>query len=178
MIEFEESEHIYRVKGKVVPSVTQIIGAVRPTRKWFTNHATERGRQVHLALQYFDEGILEDCPDEYLGYIAAYEFFKDSADWMPLRTNVRLHNPKLKYCGAADVTGLYSGKDAVLDFKTGEEDPGNIVQVAAYGMALKIDVRFVLYLRANGKFKLVPASGVIVENRWRSHVEVYYWYKG
>jgi len=178
MIKFDESEHIYKVEGRIVPSVTQIIGAVRPDKPYHgRGSAAEKGTQVHKALQYFDEGLLDECPEEYMGYLAAYEFFKDSADWMPLEHNKRVYHEKLSYCGTIDVIGLYEGIPALLDFKTGQKDDSHLIQVTAYRMAIGYEIGFVLYLRQNGKFDFVPAVGAILDRQWRSHVDVYNWYK-
>lgn len=176
-IEFEKDGHVYKVGGKIMPSVTEIIRAVRPDHQFYTRRSGERGTQIHKALQYFDEGRLDECPSEYMGYLSAYEFFKDSADWMPLEHNVRVYHEELNYCGTMDVVGLYSGARALLDFKSGAPNNSHLVQVAAYGMAAGIDVRFVLYLKPTGQFSLVPGNGEILNRMWLSHLDVYNWYR-
>jgi len=176
-ITFDEASHIYKVEGRIVPSVTQIIEAVRPNHRWYPAGAAERGSNVHLALRYLDEGRLAECPAELHGYLEAYELFKKQNDWMPLETERIVFSEEYGYIGRVDKIGLFRDLQAVVDFKSGVPDASHKVQAAAYGMAAGIANRFVLYLTARGSYKMADASALMYEKIWLAHLQVFDYYR-
>jgi hypothetical protein len=58
---FEPETHTYRVKGKKIPSVSQILQKVGLTKNYegVDNYYRDRGVATHLAIRYHLEGVLD-----------------------------------------------------------------------------------------------------------------------
>jgi hypothetical protein len=155
-LEFERIGHRYTLMpdGIELPSVTT---ALKETRmidysmipQDVLQAASRRGTAVHQALQYLDEGDLdEDSLDEsLLGYIYAYAQFKRDSGFTPALIEHRVWSNTYRYAGTLDRTGTLPRQDGgedlvVLDFKTGLVLPGHALQLAAYANCLPEPRRF------------------------------------
>lgn len=73
---FDEATHTYRLDGRVVPSVTQVIGSVLPgwqADEWYL----QRGRALHHACALLDRGVLnwDSVAPEIIGRVRAWQRF-------------------------------------------------------------------------------------------------------
>ena len=124
------------------PSVTQVL---KPLEDWFgvpasvLEHAAERGRAVHLATQFHDEGDLDEdtVHPEVMPYLKAYYRFLEEArpEWMGIEQIV--HHERMGYCGMLDRHGVLHGvkkaPECILDIKAVSVlSPATGVQTAAY----------------------------------------------
>ena len=161
MITFDESRHEYRLHGKVVPSVTQILrdaGVIDAT--WFTQDAAERGTRVHHAIHRSDMGI--DCgsiTDEVLPYLCAWREFVEVAGVKIMASEKRVWSSRLRYAGTLDKYAKVGAKSIVIDIKTGPVMPWCALQTAAYmyaslEMHCKCDGRMGVHLGADGKYSV------------------------
>ena len=74
---FDASTHTYRIGGKTVPSVTQVLDEVGWVDKsWFTPEGTARGTKVHEILAASDHGMEVTFDAELEGYVRAWETFR------------------------------------------------------------------------------------------------------
>lgn len=170
---FDAATHTYRLAGKVLPSVTQIIreaGLVDAT--WYTEQARERGSAVHLACQLLDEDDLDsDGLDPRIEpYVRAWERYKTEADAEVLETERAVVHRVYGYAGRMDVLARVAGDLAVIDRKTGVAGPAAGVQTMAYARAytdetgLVIRHRLAVELRADGTYRVVEFTGL---NDWK-----------
>ena len=147
MLTFREDTHEYRWNGKIVPSVTQILGGLYsfagvPIE--VLEAARERGTDVHRACQFYDEGDLDEdsLTDDVRGYLAGWKaFLRDCA---PVFGEIEqpVYHPTMGFAGTPDrndVEFLYQGErlqGAQIDIKTAlETHPCFGVQTAAYSNA-------------------------------------------
>ena len=129
-LEFDEAEHVYRLDGVVVPSVTQILrGAgmydhldmIPPDR---LETARLRGVAVHRAIELYTTGRLDwsTVSDEVAGYVDGYSAWVASRAWRPRLVEHRFVHPTYRYAGTLDQDGVSSvgirDEEAVVDFKT------------------------------------------------------------
>lgn len=166
-LHFDEPTHTYKVGGRVVPSVTQILAAVDrdlwrvPTS--ILEAAAALGSAVHKATELDD---LDDLDEESLAapvapYLAAWRRFRAETGFAPVTIEERLHNAMYGYCGTLDRVGHLDGQLALLDIKSGVAWPSHGPQTAAYQDAYerqsgkKIDLRLVVYLRDDGTYRMV-----------------------
>ena len=158
-------QHKYRVDGRVVRSVTQIIGdaGLDPNKNFYNDTACERGSNIHTITEDLDRGQPASIPilDEYRGYLKAYEMFNkfNRPVWNIDGIEQAFYNDELDYCGCLDRAGtmLWGRKrvNVCLDIKTGIKCGWHGVQLAGYAMKKRYKwERFGLYLKANGKFEL------------------------
>ncbi len=165
--EFDPVEHIYRVGGKVLPSVTQVLADEGLSDyTWATPEAMRRGSWVHeqiaeITRTGFSETVVDE-PD-WLGYIEAWEQWKRETIEIPLHSEpalieTPLYSPTLYFAGTPDV--VFDG--VVVDYKTGAPRHTDGVQLAAYAMLLQFRYydldphelkRVSVYLGSTGMFR-------------------------
>jgi len=171
-IEFDEKKHQYKVDGKVVPSVTEILehltavgyGKVNPA---ILDEAKERGTAVHELTEAIDLGF----PPEYIdpaieGYAVAYLKFLEDYDVEWDYVEHRFYEPKMGFCGTIDRVGKIDGKDAILDIKTTsspsvDQKIAVCCQTAAYDFGLGSEDgfdRYALYLHSDGTYDFMSCS--------------------
>ncbi len=165
-LEFEEETHTYRLDGKIIPSVTEILTDVglypdfSMTDPWYA----ERGSLVHLATHYYDNGTLDpdSIDDEIHGYLKSYLEFKNVYLFDVKESEMRVHDPIYWYAGTADKLGDidWDGqrREALPDLKCGPPEYGYQFQIAGYSMARGLHhstLRLGVYLNKNGKLPKV-----------------------
>jgi hypothetical protein len=161
---FDEAEHAYHLGAVRLPSVTEIIrdaGLIDDT--WFTEHARNRGSQVHKACQFLNEDDLhlESLDQELLPYVIAYQAFLRDTGFRVYRSEQRVVSRRNMFAGTLDIYGLLRrGVRAVIDVKTGAVPDWVGVQISAYMLALiemglgRPNERLGLQLRSNGTYRL------------------------
>jgi hypothetical protein len=124
-IEFDEENHIYKVDGKKVPSVTEIlkflsVDTSENANAYLRELAADRGTRVHEATIIYDyEGYDPDVIDyDIEDYIKAYaEFVRDYRIKGYILTEYQVTNGE--YAGTLDRLAYIDGRQTLIDFKTG-----------------------------------------------------------
>lgn len=180
-VEFAEDRHEYRVDGVVIPSVTQILQATgivnydhlpAPIRE----AALLRGRRVHAATHFDDEGDLDESTlsEELLGYVAAWRSFRANSGFVPELIEHRAFNAEYRYAGTLDRMGtLSNGKKAVVDIKTNSAEPWVAMQIAAYQGFLpepRSYWRMCVELYRDGTYRL-PFGEILRCAKWHEHFQ-------
>lgn len=137
---FDPKEHIYRLDGVVLPSVTQILEDVGFINSdFYTEEARVRGQRVHLLCQFFDEGdysVGEARQFNLDGYVESWRKLKERMAFKILEIEKPGYHPILKYAGTPDRVAILGNRGCVLDFKTGDEEFWHPYQSAAYDAML------------------------------------------
>ncbi len=167
MLEFDEAAHEYRLDGRIVPSVTQVL---KPLYDFsgIPPEVLERKRQlgtaVHKAIELDIAGTLD--PDsiapELDGYLMAWAQFK-AAGFRPQFSELRLAS-KSGFAGTLDLICTQGPDVWLLDIKTtAAHSPVMALQTAAYAqLYAELDPpraplkRGAVLLDAAGNFKLFP----------------------
>ena len=139
-IEFDEARHEYRVGGRVVPSVTQVLGILNDFGAVPADvlaAAAEFGTHVHHACALDNAGQLdEESLDPALApYLAQWRRFLAESDAEVLGSEVRVYHPGQFYVGTLDALIRIRGKVAVVDIKTGAVPRSVGAQLVAYEQA-------------------------------------------
>ena len=169
---FDAATHRYTKGERRVYSVTQVIDrgglgadfSMVPEARM--REATQRGRWVHDAVQFLDEGDLDDAtvPGHIAGYVEAYRSFRGDTGYEPIACEVRLYSPTYGYAGTPDKIGWLGPWRILLDVKTPLSLAAGpvLLQLAAYEHLWReahpketLDLR-TLQLRPNGTYKLRP----------------------
>ena len=205
-IEFDETTHTYRADGVEVPSVTQVLSEVGincvdhiPEEK--LEAAGIRGRHIHAACHYLDDGDLDfdTVKPEYLGYIRAYENFKNESGFFPRMKEAFVFSEELRVAGTLDRLGTISADwlrglrinefflrtvppYILIDLKTGEVGAAAL-QTAGYALCLKWPpseplLRAALKLNSDGTYKFHPYVSPLDKAVFRSAVQVCNWKRG
>ena len=132
---FETKLHLYHTPdGTRLEGVTDILQGELGGFDGFPEAAAMRGTDVHNAIQYYNEGDLNE--DTLTPEIAAYlECFKRAKEFHGikiLQNEVSRYHHKYFYGGRLDAIVEINGVKGVIDYKTGMPDKRNKWQLAAY----------------------------------------------
>lgn len=199
--DFDAETHTYRISGKVVPSVTEVLsvlGAYKGVSLEAMEQAGERGKMVHRACEYLDKGTLdwETLDDSLLGYVEAWERFKTTTKAKVFQIEERVAHRALGYAGTFDremqLTYRIPGQErevrrrALLDLKaTAAFVPTVGPQTAAYMEAYnagtpeakKIKHRLAVRLLPNRTYRLHILNDRSDLTVFRSALAIYKWRK-
>ena len=118
-------------------------------------------------------------PDEYRGYVEAFKRFMSEADCIPdiEKCEVPLFSEIWRYGGTPDLPCSLNGKDALIDVKSGAESPVTGIQLAAYSQLFipRAPWRYGLYLKADGKYKLVQYTDRNDIKIFNAALSLYHW---
>ncbi len=164
---FDEASHTYRLEGRVVPSVTQVLDPLYDFSR-VPPEVLERKRQlgtaVHKAVELDIAGTLD--PDsiapELDGYLRAWAQFKASG-FHPQASELRLAS-KSGYAGTLDLICTQGPDVWLIDIKTAaQHSPVMALQTAAYAQlyaehdpARATVKRGAVLLAPDGTFNLIP----------------------
>lgn len=133
-LEFHAGSHTYRWQGRELQSVTKIMRAHGLGFQGFApQSALDRGNYVHEAFPLIAEGALDwpSVPEEYVGYCRAAEAYLRDTGTRVVRSEERLVEPELGYCGTLDFIGIRRARRLIGEVKTGDASDW-AVQAAAY----------------------------------------------
>jgi hypothetical protein len=138
-IEFYEHDHAYRINGRRVPSVTQVLDHLND---WSQIPAidleTKRvlGRDVHVACNLLVRGQLDwsSLDPAVRPYVRAAELFLQENICAPLASELRVASPLLGVAGTLDLYAEHhDGGLWYIDWKISETVPSTVgAQTAAY----------------------------------------------
>ena len=173
MLEFDPSDHSYRLDGKLIPGVTTVLGAVGIIEtSYFREEAAWRGSVMHKVCELDDLGTIAqyEIDPQAEPYLAAYRAFKRDRAFLPSLIEQPLADPKLGFAGTPDRTGVIAGRQrgldyrVTLDLKTGAEAWWHRLQLAAYSQLTGTLGRIVLRLKSDGTYN---AHELPIADRWR-----------
>ena len=165
---FDEKTHVYKLDNRPLVSVTQTLkgaGLVEydnlPISKDVLERSRIRGKAVHAACHYFDEGDLkrETLDPALVGYVAAWEKFKVESGVIIEQIEKAMYHPTYLYAGMLDRVLVRAGRRGVYDIKTYECAAWTALQLAGYElMARPVDEapweRWGVWLKPDGNYKM------------------------
>ena len=157
---FDPDAHRYTIAGKVVPSVTQVLGVMLPGWKASEWHL-ERGRAVHACAAMIARGKKFDYDLQIAGQVAACLKFFAEVRQVVLAVEHRVFSLHHQYAGTLDLLIQWGPvHTAVVDWKSTLSDQVPY-QVAAYAEAygeqedaLTPRYGFGVELRENGRYQM------------------------
>lgn len=140
-LHFDAASHTYRLRGRVLPSVTQVL-QVLDQYEGVPPHVLEAAREfgvhVHLATELDDRGQLDEAAlDPHLApYLSGWRKFRRESGFTITGIEQRVVHAKLGYAGTLDRSAIDAkGRLAKIDIKSGMVPKSVGPQVAAYDEA-------------------------------------------
>ena len=119
-LEFIESSHEYKFRGKVIPSVTQLMKS--SSEAYYSNISTQRlaiaadrGTRVHQAIYDYDTLGLLTIDEEIKPYLNEYIIAKNRYKFQPLAQEFKLTNGI--FAGTLDMLAEFNGRQVIIDLK-------------------------------------------------------------
>jgi hypothetical protein len=151
-IEFDESSHLYLVKGKEKRSVTGILTESGVSDYDFPNaeYWMRRGQELHDFCTLIAKREIDwfDVPSSYLPLLRYFESWYDENVQELLAAETPLYNQTLDYCGKFDLLArLHDGRKALIEIKSGELPDWVGLQMVAYDLMAKADTQIAVSLK-------------------------------
>lgn len=132
---FDPATHTYRIDGRPVPSVTQVLGDVLPgwqASEWYL----ERGRAVHACAAMIAKGQTFTHDPQIDGQVRALRRFFAEVKPLVLAVEQQVYSTSYRYAGTLDLLTRKPGglQLMVVDFKASLA-PATLYQCAAYALA-------------------------------------------
>lgn len=185
-INFDKEKHEYRVDGKVVPCVSNIMKVA--TCLYYTEDipseiielACKKGNEVHKAIEDF---LLFDEYDISESYKPIFEqFIKWYEDYQPEILKIEYQMCNGEYAGTCDLICKIDNKIIGIDYKTSNKIHTKLVAIQEAGYdellrnnKIKVDDWYVLHLnRKKYEFKKIE----IREDIWNKCKDIYFYMNG
>lgn len=148
---FDEAAHEYRLDGRRLPSVTQIIAPLsadwlRAIPRDVLEAKRAFGSAVHLACELDESAELDDeaTDERVMRCVHAWRKFKADTGASVVMTEQRLYHPGMHFAGTLDrllylrSPGAQAGATWIIDLKTSAEAHASYgVQLAGYALLLR-----------------------------------------
>lgn len=162
MLIFDAEKHEYRIDGKLVPSVTQVIGSVCPgwqADPWYL----QRGKALHGACHLYDMGTLDwaSVDPAIIGRVRAWERFRREWPATVWHSEAPMQSAVSRFAGTPDRIFRAKEQLALVDIKSTAE-PQVIVQLGGYSVlarqdyGLGIDLAVAVELHDDGTYRTYP----------------------
>lgn len=165
--EFDEENHIYKLNGTIVPSVSKIIEPIhQKIYEDISFHtletAADRGTRVHRAIEFWNKYNFYNIDDDCNGYLDAYKKFRNEhQSWKLLNSELRTYHKNLLY--GMTIDEIYQTPKGLIinDIKTASQAHLDAwaVQLGGYRSGYEsqhssISGTTILQLFSNGKYSL------------------------
>lgn len=188
-IEFDEERHEYRIDGRVVPSVTQVLDIVRAEGGSDAQREYKRqiGKALDLAIELYEKDDLDptSLDEAVIPFFSAWLKFKSESGFKVLLNQPVVYSRKLRFAGKPDLLGTRGDgicPDELLDTKcVWTMDPATALQTAGYAIAaheslgIRIQRRGGVQLLRDGTYKFYPYTNQNDEHVFKSLLNVHAW---
>lgn len=188
MIEFCADLHEYRVDGRVVPSVTQILEpytSLEYVDRETLRIAQELGDHVHLACHLYETGQLDEATLDpaLVPYLDGWKAFLYDTGAVVLLSEHRVASRKRGYAGTLDSMVFWGKSKRLIDRKSGSVVPCTVgPQTAAYAEAYaeqtgeRIRDRYCIHLPGDGRYRSHPLKDPRDWINFQSALNLHRWY--
>lgn len=140
---FDVEKHEYRLQGKVLPSVTQVLAIVNDfdrIPRAILEHARERGECLHRAVNLYNRDDLEfeSLDNDTSADVYAWARFLRESGAVVIASESPVYHEQFGYAGTPDVVLDWNGRIVIPDLKSTYSVPRTVgPQTAAYAEAYR-----------------------------------------
>lgn len=140
-VEFIEATHAYKVNGRPVPSVTQVI--TRTIGSGFeairgAEYYLQRGRAIHACAAFIAQGVEFEHDPAIDGWVRALRKFWHEVQPKPIHWETPLGSARYLFAGTPDLLADVGGKfrRLLVDYKSSLSPHRCRIQLGGYSLAL------------------------------------------
>lgn len=188
---FDPATHTYRVDGVILPSVTEVLRPAEEFAGLFDNVpvgalelARDRGSYVHEAMALLVRGDLDwaSVDERWEPYIRSGERFLIDSGIVVIGSEIPVYSQRLCVAGTIDLFGLWSRRDALIDFKASAVVPVTVgPQTAGYELLYR-DLhgggkrmrRYCVHLSPT-EYRVIPLEDSRDESIFLSSLNLFHW---
>lgn len=188
---FDEAKHEYRINGRVVPSVTQVLDVIRTEGGSEAQREYKRqiGKALDLAIELHERDDLdaESLDPAVVPFFQAWLNFKRETGFRVILNQPLVYSMKLQFAGKPDLIGTRNGSmtpTELIDTKcVWTLDPATAIQTAGYAFAaeeslgVRVKARGALQLLRDGTYKFEPYMDANDVGVFRACLSIYGWRK-
>lgn len=191
-VTFDEERHEYRIDGRLVPSVTQIIKPVQRElggSEDTLDYKRQIGKALDSAITIHERGeeIDPDSLDAAVApFFSAWLKFKAETGFRVLLNQPMVYSRKLRFAGTADLFGTRmpgtATPDELVDTKcVWTMDPATAIQTAGYSLAaieslgIRVKKRGGLQLLRDGSYRYFPYTNPNDEQVFKACLSINAW---
>ena len=169
MIEYIDEAHLYLINGKVVKSVTQILGIIFPNKykgvpKWILNKKADFGSNVHKTIEMMEKDEEPKIDSVYVSEALKQYWKLKENNQIEVIEQEQIVGYKDLYAGRFDMIANIKGKRSLCDIKTTAELDKEYLswQLSLYEMAYgeKFEKFYCIWLPKGGLGKLVEIDRI------------------
>lgn len=171
MIDAIETLHVYPFRGRALPSVTHILGAVGILRGFGDEADLARGRAAHEATRMWDQGTLisRSVDPAIEGYLESWKRLRECKKFRILTMERKVVCPRMGCGGRYDLDILMDGERFILDKKTGEiQDEAARLQLVAYAEMKRRSIRHRSEPHGRIAVRLFADGGMAIMHRYKA----------
>lgn len=124
-LEFSEQDHVYKIDGVTVPSVTELCAifgndADDPFLENAIEISADRGVTCHKVLELLLSGVdIDDIdyPDVYAEYVESIQVFLAENEIEPIAAEIPICDPEIGVAGTPDLLCMFNGDLTIIDYK-------------------------------------------------------------
>lgn len=135
MIDFNEAKHEYKIDGRPVPSVTQIISEILghgwQAEQWYL----DRGKAIHKCAEFICQGKEFTADPRLAGYVAAISNFFAETKAEIIHSELRVASIKYDFAGTLDLICKIGARNVIIDWKHSVDKIRLPIQVGGYAVA-------------------------------------------
>jgi hypothetical protein len=158
---FDAEKHEYRIDGRIVPSVTQVIQGVFGSSPWWSEYHAEVGTALHGACHILNSGQEIDpasIDDAIAGRLAGYRKFLKDLNPFVLYAEHQVYSGRNQFAGTIDMILESNSVVTLADIKSSYH-PTAKIQLGGYKILLddakiKIYNAVIVELHKSGEYKL------------------------
>jgi len=161
---FEEREHVYKLRGIEIPSVTTLMkplseNVYQGIHQNVMANAASRGTAIHQAAENYLLFGIEDITTEYAPYFDAFKRWCDDYQPEVIATENRVYHKSMLFAGTSDLICKTRSGITLVDYKSTSSVNSMLcmVQLESYSRAwgthgFEIDAQNILHLKKTGKY--------------------------
>jgi len=166
-LKFDEATHTYRLHGRIVPSVTQVISETIGTGWKATEWYLQRGKAIHACAEFIAKGKDFKSDERISGEVAAIKTFFAEVQPEVFEIEKRVGSYVFQYAGTIDLICKINGRWAILDWKHSFNKIRIGLQLGGYSNAHEklINCGYGVQLSETGKYQMTEAIDLSIERR-------------